>query len=160
VRTLVLGIGNLLLCDEGVGVHVARALAQEDLPANVVVLEVGTAILDALPEIERADRIIVVDAMQANGTPGTIYRVPLDGCTHPEIIASLHGFDLSRVMFLAGRRSVPEVIVIGIEPARIDWGTELTAEIEAVVPVVVAAVAAEAVADTRNALADDADATP
>ena len=143
MRTLVLGIGNLLLGDEGVGVHVARALALEDVPDHVA-LEVGTAFLDALPEIESADRIIVVDAMKADGAPGTIYRVRFDECLHPEVIASLHGFDLSLVMFLAGRPSAPEVVVIGVEPARIDWGTELSPEVEAVVPEAVAAVVAEA----------------
>ena len=51
MKTLILGIGNFLLCDEGVGVHVARALKREPLPENVVILEVGTAFLDALPEI-------------------------------------------------------------------------------------------------------------
>jgi hydrogenase maturation protease len=144
VKTLILGIGNLLLCDEGVGVHVVRALQQERLPSHVVPLEAGTAFLDALPEIEQADRIIVVDAMKADGAPGTIYRVPFDDCARPECIASLHGFDLSRVLFLAGRSSPPEVIVIGVEPARIDWGIELSPEIRDVLPEAIAAVKAEA----------------
>jgi hydrogenase maturation protease len=134
VRTLVLGIGNLLLCDEGVGVHVARALAQEELPDDVLPLEVGTAFLEALPEIEKADRIIVVDAMQGDEPPGTVYRIPFEDCLKPECIASLHGFDLSRVMFLAGRSEMPEVTVIGVEPARIDWGVELTPEIRQALP--------------------------
>jgi hydrogenase maturation protease len=143
VRTLVLGIGNLLLGDEGVGVHVIHALQREKLPEDVVLLEVGTAFLDALPEIEKADRIIVVDAMQGEHAPGTIYRVLFEDCVKPECIASLHGFDLSRVMFLAGGTSPPETVVIGVEPARIDWGTELSPEIEGVVPAVVDAVKGE-----------------
>ena len=142
MRTLILGIGNLLLCDEGVGVHVARALQQEQLPETVVVLEVGTAFLDALPEIERADRIIVVDAMRAGQAPGTIYRVPFADCVKPECIASLHGFDLSRVIYLAGRQAVPEVTVIGVEPVRIGWGTELSPEIREMVPAITAAIKA------------------
>jgi hydrogenase maturation protease len=143
VRTLILGIGNLLLCDEGVGVHVARALQREDLPSNVVTLEVGTAFLDALPEIEKADRIIIVDAMQADHAPGTIYRVPFEDCVKPECIASLHGFDLSRVIYLAGRETPPEAVVIGVEPSRIDWGTELSPEIQDMVPTVIEAVKTE-----------------
>ena len=143
MKTLVLGIGNLLLCDEGVGVHVARALRREKLPDDVVVLEVGTAFLDALPEIEQADRIIIVDAMRADHSPGTIYRVPFTDCVKPECIASLHGFDLSRVMFLAERESVPEALVIGVEPARIEWGTELSREIQDKVPMVIEAVKKE-----------------
>jgi hydrogenase maturation protease len=143
VRTIILGIGNLLLADEGVGVHIARALRQEGLPENVEALEVGTAFLDALPEIERADRIIIVDAMRADHAPGTVYRVPFDDCVKPECIASLHGFDLSRTIYLAGRETPPEVIVIGVEPARIDWGTELSPEIQEMVPLILEAVRAE-----------------
>ena len=143
MRTLILGIGNLLLCDEGVGVHVARALQREQLPENVVILEVGTAFLDALPEIELADRIIILDAMQADHAPGTIYRVPFDDCVKPECIASLHGFDLSRVIFLAGRTSPPEAVVIGVEPARIDWGTDLSPKIQEMMPSIIEAVKVE-----------------
>jgi hydrogenase maturation protease len=140
VRTLVLGIGNLLLCDEGVGVHVVHALQRRQLPADVVTVEAGTAVLDALPDIEQADRIIVVDAMKGDEAPGTIYRVPFKDCVRPACIASLHGFDLSRVLFLAGRISAPEVIVIGVEPVRIDWGTELSPEIQAIVPDIIEAI--------------------
>jgi hydrogenase maturation protease len=143
VRTLILGIGNLLLCDEGVGVHVARALQREQLPENVLTLEVGTAFLDALPEIEHADRIIIIDAMQADHAPGTVYRVPFDDCVKPECIASLHGFDLSRALYLAGREKSPEAVVFGVEPARIDWGTDLSPEIEMVIPAVIQAIKTE-----------------
>lgn len=140
MRTLILGIGNLLLCDEGVGVHVARALQQEELPENVVILEVGTAFLEALPEIERADRIIIVDAMQADHAPGTVYRVPFENCVKPECIASLHGFDLSRVIYLAGRETPPEAVVFGVEPARIEWGTELSPVVREMVPSIIEAI--------------------
>ncbi len=151
MKVLVLGIGNLLLCDEGVGVHAVRALAQEHLPPDVVALEVGTAFLEALPEIEKADRIVLVDAMQGGGTPGTIYRVPFEDCARPAVIASMHGFDLSRVFLLAGRTSPAEVVVIGVEPARIDWGVDLTPEIRDVLPEVVRAVEAEVTAGSGPA---------
>jgi hydrogenase maturation protease len=146
MKTLILGMGNLLLCDEGVGVHIARALQQEALPPNVTVLDVGTAFLDALPAIEKADRIIVVDAMQGGEAPATIYRVPFDDCARPECIASLHGFDFSRTIFLAGRQSTPEVIVIGVEPAQIDWGTELSPELQRALPDAVEAIKSELLA--------------
>jgi hydrogenase maturation protease len=136
MNTLILGIGNLLLCDEGVGVHVARALAQRELPPNVTVVEVGTAFLDVLPEIEKADRILLVDAMEAGSAPGTVYRHPFDQCQHPEMLASLHGFDMSRVLFMAGSDRAPEVTVFGIEPARIEWGTELSPEVRRVMSAV------------------------
>jgi hydrogenase maturation protease len=134
VKTVVLGIGNLLLTDEGVGVHVARALQSHELGKDASVLEVGTSFLEALPAIECADRVIIVDAMQGGEAPGTVYRVPFDDCARPECIASMHGFDLSRVIYLAGRQSTPEVIVIGVEPARIEWGTEISEEVRTVLP--------------------------
>jgi hydrogenase maturation protease len=136
MNTLILGMGNLLLCDEGVGVHVARALAQRELPPNVAVVEAGTAFLDVLPDIEKADRILLVDAMEGGGAPGSVYRVPFDQCLHPEVLASLHGFDLSRVLFMAGSNRTPEVTVFGVEPARIEWGTELSPVIQQVLPAV------------------------
>ncbi len=137
MRILILGIGNLLLCDEGVGVHAARAIKHENLPSNIITLEVGTAFLDALPEIERADHIIIIDAMKADHAPGTVYRVPLSDCVMPEYNASLHGFDLQRVMYLAGRTLQSDVIVIGVEPDRIGWGIELSPKIQDTIPAVI-----------------------
>jgi hydrogenase maturation protease len=143
MNTLVLGMGNLLLSDEGVGVHVARALAARALPENVSVVEAGTAFLDVLPDIEKADRILLIDAMDGGGAPGSVYRVPFDQCVHPDMLASLHGFDLSRVLYMAGSERAPEVMVFGVEPARIAWGTELSPVVARVVPAVENAILAE-----------------
>jgi hydrogenase maturation protease len=151
MNTLILGMGNLLLCDEGVGVHVAHALAQRKLPPGVVVVEAGTAFLDVLPDIERADRILLIDAMEGGGAPGTVYRVPFDQCRHPDMLASLHGFDLSRVLYMAGRNRAPEVTVFGIEPARIEWGTALSPAIQRVLPTVEEAILNELPYEALNA---------
>jgi hydrogenase maturation protease len=140
VRTLVLGLGNILLGDEGVGVRVAQALATEGLSPNVTVLDAGTAILDVLPAIEEADRLIVVDAVQADGTPGTVYRIPFDEMAHPAVIGSLHGFDLSRVLALAGREQPPDVVVIGVEPQVIAWSLDLSPAVEDALPAALGAV--------------------
>jgi hydrogenase maturation protease len=128
-KTLVLGIGNLLLGDEGVGVHAARALQREKLPREVEILEVGTAILDALPALERADRVIVLDAMKYDGDPGTIYRIPLGRCESSQCIASMHGFDIFRVLALTGCQVPPEVLVFGVEPSYIGWSMELSPQV-------------------------------
>jgi hydrogenase maturation protease len=136
MSTLVLGIGNLLLSDEGVGVHVVRVLAQRELPPGIVVIEAGTAFLDVLSDIAQADRILLVDAMEGGGTPGTVYRVPFDQCRHPGMLASLHGLDLSRVLFMAGNDRKPLITVFGIEPARIEWGMELSSAVRCALPAV------------------------
>ncbi len=134
MKTLVLGIGNLLLGDEGVGVHAAHALAAETFPENVTVVDAGTAILDALPFIESADRVIVIDAVRAGEPPGTLYRFPLEDSAPSAVIGSMHGFDLSRLMALACRADVPETVVLGVEPAVIQWSMELSPEVAQVLP--------------------------
>ena len=63
MKTLILGIGNLLWGDEGIGVHAARELREEELPEGTKVLDVGTSILDALGELENSERVIVLDAI-------------------------------------------------------------------------------------------------
>jgi hydrogenase maturation protease len=130
LKTLVLGIGNLLLGDEGVGVHAAHALLAAGCPENVTVLDIGTAILDALPAIEQADRVIVLDAVMADGVPGSVYRIPFDDLVQAPCIASMHGFDLSRLLALTERRDVPEVLVLGVEPASMDWSLELSPPVQ------------------------------
>lgn len=134
---LVLGLGNLLLGDEGIGVHAAQALLADTLPDGVKVLDIGTAILDALLDLEDADFVIVVDAVKADGTPGTVYRVPFNDMVRPDCIASMHGFDLSRVLALTQRQTAPEVLVIGVEPGMIDWSLELSPEVQPALPVVI-----------------------
>lgn len=143
MKTLILGMGNLLLCDEGVGVHVARSLSRRELPSSVSVVEAGTAFLDVLPDIEKADRILLIDAMEGGGTPGSVYRVPFDQCQHPEMLASLHGLDISRVLYMAGNDRSPVVTVFGIEPACIEWGTELSPAVARVLPAVEEAILGE-----------------
>jgi hydrogenase maturation protease len=140
---LILGLGNLLLADEGVGVHAARLLMERRQRENVVILDIGTAVLDALPALETADRVMIIDAVKADGPAGSVYRIPYDDCLRPSAIASLHGFDLSRVLAMAGRNDCPEITVIGVEPARIDWSMDLSPEVAAALPAVLDAVEKE-----------------
>jgi len=140
LKTVVLGIGNLLLADEGVGVHAVRALAKGMNAPDTELLEVGTAILDALPALEKADRVIVLDAMEAGGEPGTVYRIPLQDCVRPATLASLHGFDLTRVLALAGRVEFPEVEVFGVEPDYMGWSLDLSPKVSDAMPALLDAV--------------------
>ena len=75
-ETLVLGLGNILLSDEGVGVRVVeRLLEQYDFPEGVRVMDGGTLGLDLLPYVEDASRLLVVDAVQARKPPGSLVRM-------------------------------------------------------------------------------------
>lgn len=139
-RTLVLGLGNVLLGDDGVGVHAAHAFLAEGCPEGVEVLDVGTAVLEALPALERASRVIVVDAVKADGAPGTVYRMPF---RDPEVMASEHGFDLYRALALANRHETSELVVIGVEPASIRWSLDLSPRLQRALAAVVEAVREE-----------------
>jgi hydrogenase maturation protease len=140
MKTIVLGMGNILLGDEGVGVHAARALMQEANDAETQILEVGTAILDALPVLGCAARIIIIDAMQAQGRPGSVYRSGLKDCSGSACIASMHGFDIFRVLALSDRNEIPETVVFGVEPDHIGWSLELSAPVAKALPALLEAV--------------------
>ncbi len=71
---LVLGIGNLLFRDDGVGLHVIEKLKSMSLPSYVEVIEGGIAAFDIVYLIERRKKVVVIDAMKADGEPGMIYR--------------------------------------------------------------------------------------
>jgi hydrogenase maturation protease len=144
-KILILGIGNLILRDEGVGVHAVRELEGRKLPAHVEVIDGGTYLMDLLSVIQEAERIIVIDALRGKGEPGTIYRVfPDDLMAETERTLSLHQVGLLDVLGM-GRQlgGEPEVVIIGVEPKEISWGMELTSEVEAKIPQVVEAVLEE-----------------
>lgn len=134
MQTIILGLGNELLGDEGVGVHAVRLLQQKRLPPKTKALEVGTAIINSLWALEETDRILVIDAMKAEGQPGTIYKSPWKDCSGSPIIASMHGFDIFRVMALAGRETPPLITIFGVEPRMIDWSMNLSPQVTASMP--------------------------
>ena len=140
MHTLVLGLGNELLADEGVGVHAVRLLQQKELPDNITVLEVGTSILDILEELECAERVFVLDAMKDDGPPGTVYKIALNDCSGSMTIASMHGFDIFRVMALTRRTETPPVLVFGVEPEQICWSMTLSSTVTTSLPYLMEAV--------------------
>ena len=129
-RILLLGVGNLIYSDEGIGVHAARCIEQEyDFSQNVTVLEGGTMGKMLMGHIMECDRLIVMDAVLGNHAPGTLYRLDGEGLRKSlGFHDSQHQVDLEDVLIccdMAGHR--PEAVVIGMEPQ--DWknlGLELT----------------------------------
>ncbi|MFH0990150.1 MAG: hydrogenase maturation protease [bacterium] len=127
-RTLILGVGNLLLGDEGIGIHVARQLQSMPLPPTVEVLDGGTGGFELLDFCRNRDKIIIVDAMMADEEPGSIIRA-----TPEELELRWHS---PRSAHFGGLRElldalkletpVPEIIILGIVPAIID---QLTMEL-------------------------------
>ncbi|GAH50651.1 unnamed protein product, partial [marine sediment metagenome] len=94
-KIVILGLGNILLKDEGVGVHIAREVAGKDLPENVEIIDGGTASLDVLMSMKDVDKLIIIDALKGGEEPGSIYRLSredLSGRTKNPV--SLHQINL------------------------------------------------------------------
>lgn len=134
---MVVGIGNYILQDEGVGVHVINRLMEMDLPPQVSLVDGGTHSYDLVDFFCQADTVIVIDALKAGGEPGTLYRAPLeelglkaeDNCTS---LHQMHFIEAVQMVNLLGHH--PQIIVFGVEPKVIDWGMDLTPEVAARVP--------------------------
>jgi hydrogenase maturation protease len=129
-RILVLGVGNILLRDEGVGVRAVEALrVRYRFSANVELLDGGTQGLKLLGPITEADRLIVVDALKNGDLPGTMYRLEFEDLGRISSLRnSLHEIDLVETLSCAELLgSLPRTVIIGVEPEDISpWGTELS----------------------------------
>ncbi len=134
-RTLVLGVGNLLLSDDGVGVHAVRRLQERlDLPREVQILDGGTLGLDLLPYLEKVDQLLIIDAVDDGRPPGTLVR--LAGDQVPAYLAvkmSPHEIGLPDLLFAAQlREHYPrEVVIWGVQPASTEVGLDLSPPVAA-----------------------------
>ncbi len=132
---MILGVGNLLFTDEGVGVRVAEALQERyEFPDNVRVVDGGTLGLNLLGVISGADHLIVVDAVRKGGEPGSLYRLAGDEIPK-RILAknSLHQVELLEALTCCqALDKVPETVILGVEPEDITtMGIELTPTVRA-----------------------------
>ena len=134
-RILVVGLGNLLLRDDGVGVHAVRALREKPLP-RAIFAEVGTAVLDSLHLLSWADKILAIDAMAAQGKPGTLYSFRVPDVEESGTSISLHELGLLSALRFLPREKGPEIQILGIEPETIEYGLELTPAVQKALPLV------------------------
>lgn len=133
-----MGVGNLLLKDEGIGVHMAQKLSRYEFSGDIDVEVIdGGVSSDAFLTMGYVDKLIVVDAVVGGCAPGSVYRFnPEDVELEKEVEISVHQWGLLeglKMMELAGTRPA-EVVIIGIEPKDVQWGMELSEEIAAMVP--------------------------
>jgi len=139
MKTLVLGVGNLLLKDEGIGIHAIHALENEDLPPDVTLMDGGTGGLHLLSWLQDYDRIIMIDATLDDNPPGTVRLIhPRYASDFPPLM-SAHEIglrDMIEAMCLLG--NLPEIRLIVISAADInEIGTTLSPEVQAALPEIV-----------------------
>lgn len=147
IKAVVLGMGNLLLKDEGIGVHVAHAL-EGTASSGAGELEVidGGTLPDVFLLLDGVDKLIVVDAVQAGGEPGAIYRFsPNDIEVNDQVLTSLHQVSLLQSLKLAEGlgRGPRNTVIIGVEPQETDSGVELSAKLKERIPQIIKVVLKE-----------------
>ena len=140
-HTLILGVGNLLLSDEGVGVRVIERIeATYELPDGVQTLDGGTLGLDLLYYLEGIENLLIVDAVEMDKTPGTLLR--MEGDEVPAFLSikmSPHQVGISDMLFAAKLKDLypPNVVLWGIQPASFEIGLELSPVVAAQMDVMV-----------------------
>jgi len=131
MNILVLGAGNLLLSDEGFGVHVVRRLEQRYLlPPCVELLDAGTMGILAAPNVEDADVVYIVDVVEASGEPGTLLRYDKNDFMLNRIPVKLspHQMGVQEMLLVSELRGrcPREVCLFGVIPATVTPGSTLS----------------------------------
>jgi len=131
----ILGVGNTLMGDDGVGPLAAQALLRGPLPEGAAVYDAGLAVSDVLGALDPSAALIVIDALRAAGPPGTVYQAQLEDMTLMEGtlagLLSLHEISVLpalRIEAMTGRE-FRDVTVFGVEPASARWGEGLSAPV-------------------------------
>jgi len=134
---VVLGIGNLLKGDDGVGVRVIEALAARPLPAGVECIDGGTGGPTLMVHVEGARALVIVDAVNLSAAPGAVRAFSLDEIEDTGGLAcvSLHDVGILPMLELArGLGTLPPVVrIVGVQPERLDLGDRLSPAVEAAV---------------------------
>lgn len=143
MKKLVLGIGNILLKDEGVGCHVARALEKICQP-DIDVVDGGTS-PEVVSLVRGVDKVVIVDAVKGGGRPGEVYKFrPGDIIGKHKVPCSSHDLNVvETLMWMRWCGSIDDVVIVGIEPKETSWGLELSPELEEKIPRITEIVLAE-----------------
>lgn len=141
-RTLVIGLGNPLMGDDGVGLAALERLRDDwDVSPEVELVDGGTWGMNLLPLLETADQVLLLDAIRSGSPPGTVTELVGDavprGLDHK---LSPHQIDLREVLALTMLRdTLPrELVAIGVEPAQVTMSITLSAPVEAAIPLMLA----------------------
>jgi hydrogenase maturation protease len=145
-KVLVLGVGNILLKDEGLGVRAVEYMLERYSPhAGVSFVDGGTAGLSLLSLIKEFDRIIIIDAVKPVSSPGKIYRIAaIDLPESHHLFNSAHGIGVREVLAAAKFEGAePDAVIIGVEPDDISMGLDLSLAVEKTLPAVASMVVKE-----------------
>ena len=131
-KIVVIGIGNLLLMDEGIGIHTINELETHDLPKSIEIYDGGTGGFKLIDLMHGAARVIFIDAVETGKAPGsvTIFRAEDVHSIYNKKKYSLHDTDLMEIIKMAEMLGNPPMIeIVGIQPKTINYGTTLSKEL-------------------------------
>ena len=140
-RVLIVGVGNTIMGDDGLGVYALNQLKSRELPEYVDTLEAGTALLDALPDLKNYDKMVLIDAVAADSRKVCVLRNPASS-ELPERALCSHEMGIEealRLQLLADGK-LPEIVIMGLKPGQIEMSTELSDEVASRIPELVEAV--------------------
>lgn len=126
--TLVIGIGNNLLGDDGAGIHVIELLRSKSLPENVELVDGGTLSFTLLEQVENAEHLVIVDAAELDAEPGTVRlfeNAEMDAYLSNSRRPSVHEVNLLDVLTAARLRGrMPKrYAMVGIQPLNVNWSS-------------------------------------
>ncbi len=138
---LVMGVGNVLMTDEGIGVHVVSALSQLSLPSEVEILDGGTLGFDLIHHMEERLRLILIDAVQTEEPGGTIFKFSPHEISEyaRQAKLSFHQLGFMDMLKVAGMidLQLPQITIFGIQPYDIGMGTSLSPKMSERVPQII-----------------------
>ncbi len=130
MSVLVLGLGNLVHSDDGLGVHAIQLLQTDPrVPSDVTLIDGGTQGLGLIPHIFGFDRVLVIDAIDVGEAPGTLLRLEGRALDNLPGKASVHALGFADLMIALKLldSSPEEVVLLGVQPQSTkDWSAELT----------------------------------
>jgi hydrogenase maturation protease len=138
-KTLVLGIGNTLLSDEGVGVHVVNALREQSSPHDIEFMDGGTLSFTLADPIQSFEQLIVIDASEIGQPPGSIEVFENESMDHfvstgnKKSVHEVSLVDVMSIALLSGKLPTRRAL-IGIQPLSIDWGDKPTQAVSDAIP--------------------------
>ena len=141
-QILILGLGNLLLKDDGIGPRVIKAItAEKKLPQGVCAVEAGGSCFVYWDLLLHCQQVIVIDSLLGGGPPGSVYLVKPEHLPikkHHQMRHEEHFLDVLKLASLYGAR--PETTIIGVEPEEITFSFELSAVVESKIPYILSVI--------------------
>ncbi|MBN1376072.1 MAG: hydrogenase maturation protease [Dehalococcoidia bacterium] len=145
-KLAVLGIGNPLCRDDGIGIRIIELMRESHEFEDIVLIDGGSnpdlfSLLD-----ENTDSLIIIDAVKGGGTPGSIYRLAItDDNVTDDLLPSLHGLGLLDSLRMMKKLNIrrPPVTIVGIEPQDVSYGLGLSPLLKSLLPAILEAVAGE-----------------